>query len=128
MENFQIKSPVYDLLPDGLKQAQDAIHLPEVQEILKKLAKYNLGIAMPHKHNEETGAFEMLPLDEMQVEKGMQVSFVDREEALMSQNSLSVGWIWKDDGISASMACYSQCTANSSQTHGDGHISHHLKV
>ena len=33
-----------ELLPEELRKAQEAIHLPEVQEMLKQLAAYNLGI------------------------------------------------------------------------------------
>jgi hypothetical protein len=37
-------------LPEELAIAQRAINLPEVQEIMRKLSAYNLGIYMPHKH------------------------------------------------------------------------------
>ncbi len=32
----------------ALRTAQEAIHLPEVQEMLRRLAEYKLGIFMPH--------------------------------------------------------------------------------
>lgn len=35
-------------LPQALKTAQEAIHLPEIQEMLRRLSEYKLGIFMPH--------------------------------------------------------------------------------
>lgn len=35
-------------LGDDLRIAQESINLPEVQEMLRKLAKFNLGICLPH--------------------------------------------------------------------------------
>jgi hypothetical protein len=54
-------------LPDALRGAQESIDLPEVQEMLRKLSKYNLGISMPHMHSEETGDFQPLPNELVQV-------------------------------------------------------------
>ena len=61
-------------LPQALRTAQEAIHLPEVQEMLRRLSEYRLGIFMPHMHDEETGEFQPLPDDVMQVESGLEVS------------------------------------------------------
>ena len=48
-------------LPDALRRAQEAIHFPEVQEMLRRLSEYQLGIFMPHMHDEKTGEFKVLP-------------------------------------------------------------------
>ena len=48
-------------LPRALRNAQAAMHLPEVQEMLCRLSEYNLGIFMPHMHDERTGEFQPLP-------------------------------------------------------------------
>ena len=61
-------------LPQALRAAQDAMHLPEVQVMLERLSKYKLGIFMPHMHDEKTGGFQLLADDVMQVESGLQVS------------------------------------------------------
>jgi hypothetical protein len=37
-------------LPKELRTAQEAIQLPEVQEMMRKLSVYNLGVFMPHMH------------------------------------------------------------------------------
>ena len=83
-------------LPDPLVLAQKSIHLPEVQEMLKRLSKYNLGICMPHMHNEGTGAFEPLPDDVVQVEDAMEVTFRPREPARADEYFLPVGWVWRE--------------------------------
>ena len=49
-------------LPQALRTAQEAIHLPEVQEMLRRLAEYRLGIFMPHMHDEHTGEFRDFPM------------------------------------------------------------------
>ena len=67
-------------LPKELQVAQDSIELPEVQEMLRKLSQYNLGIYMPHMHDEQTGAFQPLPPGITQVEDGLKVSFQPEEE------------------------------------------------
>ena len=62
-------------LPPALRTGQAAIHLPEVQTMLRRLSAYELGIFMPHRHDERTGEFQSLPDDVVQVESGLEVSF-----------------------------------------------------
>jgi hypothetical protein len=93
-------------LPQALRTAQDAIHLPEVQEMLRRLSEYKLGIFMPHMHNEHTGEFQLLPDEVMQVESGLQVSFQPAEEiANRTDRFLSVGWVWRAGASAPSAAC-----------------------
>ena len=95
----------YDL-PQALRTAQEAMHLPEVQEILERLAKYKLGIYMPHMHDEKTGEFQLLADDVMQVESGLQVSFKPTEEIEnKSDQFLPVAWFWRGGATSISAAC-----------------------
>jgi len=83
-------------LPPALKTAQQAIHLPEVQAMLRKLSEYNLGIFMPHKHEELTGDFQVLPDDLTQVESSLEVSFQPTAEvARLPDRFLPVGWVWR---------------------------------
>ena len=49
-------------LPQALMTAQAAIHLPEVQEMLRRLSEYKLGIFMPHMHDESTGNSSYFPI------------------------------------------------------------------
>ena len=83
-------------LPQALRTAQEAIYLPEVQEMLRRLSQYRLGIFMPHMHDEHTGEFRPLPDEVMQVESGSEVSFQLAEEiANQTDRFLPVGWFWR---------------------------------
>ena len=83
-------------LPQALRAAQEAMHLPEVQEMLRRLSEYKLGIFMPHMHDKQTGEFQPLPDDVMQVESGLEVSFQPMEEiANQTDRFLAVGWFWR---------------------------------
>ena len=83
-------------LPQALRTAQEAIHFPEVQEMLRRLSEYKLGIFMPHMHDKQTGEFQPLPDEVMQVESGLEVSFQPTEEiANQTDRFLPVGWFWR---------------------------------
>ena len=91
-------------LPPAMRTAQEAIHLPEVQEMLRRLSEYRLGIFMPHMHDEQTGDFQPLPDELMQVESGLEVSFQPTEVvANQPDRFLPVGWFWRA-GASTPMA------------------------
>ena len=93
-------------LPTELRTAQAAIHLPEVQELLRKLSRFNLGVFMPHMHDEATGEFKPLADDLVQIESALEVSFKpvtkvsDRGESF-----LPVGWVWRGGATSVSAVC-----------------------
>ncbi len=93
-------------LPHGLRTAQEAIQLPEVQEMLRRLSGYQLGIFMPHMHDEQTGEFQLLPDDVVQVESGLEVSFSPMEAiARQTERFLPVGWLWRDGAAKPVTAC-----------------------
>ena len=93
-------------MPPALKNAQDAIHLPEVQEMLRKLSEYNLAIFMPHMHHEHTGEFQTLPNANMQVESGLEVSFQPAEAiAGRGDRFLPVAWAWRVGGPAPLAVC-----------------------
>ena len=93
-------------LPQVLRTAQAAIQLPEVQEMLRRLSEYQLGIFMPHMHNEQTGEFQPLPDDVTQVESGLAVSFQPTSDiANQSDRFLAVGWLWRAGAATTSAAC-----------------------
>ena len=93
-------------LPQALRTAQEAIHLPEVQDMLRRLSEYRLGIFMPHVHDERTGEFQLLPDEVMQVESGLEVSFQPSEEiAKQAGRFLPVGWFWRAGASTAVAAC-----------------------
>ncbi len=93
-------------LPQALRTAQEAIHLPEVQEMLRRLSEYKLGIFMPHIHDEQTGEFQPLPDEVVQVESGLEVSFRPTEEiANQTDRFLPVGWFWRAGASTPSAVC-----------------------
>ena len=103
-------------LPQALRTAQAAIHLPEVQEMLRRLSEHKLGIFMPHMHDEQTGEFQPLPDSVMQVESGLEVSFRPAEEiAGQTDRFLPVGWCWRA-GVSTPVAA---CEMVSEEGTGD---------
>lgn len=82
-------------LPDPLRLAQQAIKTPELERIMKTLAKYGLGVCMPHMHTQEQDFAEQ-PANVVQVEKNMQVSFEDAT-AHKTTPRLAVAWRWQKD-------------------------------
>ncbi len=93
-------------LPPALRAAQEAIHLPEVQEMLRRLSAHGLGIFMPHMHDEEDGDFQPLPHHVMQIESGLEVSFqFSAGIASQTERFLPVGWFWRAGGPTPLAAC-----------------------
>ncbi|MES2244984.1 MAG: hypothetical protein V4639_19130 [Pseudomonadota bacterium] len=93
-------------LPPTMRSAQAAIQLPEVQDMLRRLSAFQLGIFMPHQHDEATGEFLTLPVDVMQVESGLAVSF-QRLDVIASQSAsfLPVAWLWRAGAPTVAAAC-----------------------
>jgi len=93
-------------LPPTMRSAQAAIQLPEVQDMLRRLSAFQLGIFMPHQHDEATGEFLTLPVDVMQVESGLAVSF-KRLNVIASQSAsfLPVAWLWRAGAPTVAAAC-----------------------
>ena len=93
-------------LPAALRSAQEAIHLPEVQEMLRRLSEFKLAIFMPHMHDEHTGQFQALPDEVTQVEAGLEVSFQSSQDiASQSTRFLPVGWCWRACALTACAVC-----------------------
>ena len=100
MENF-------DFGVAELNRASKAIALPRVQELMKELSDYNLGVYMPHAHDEQTGQFQKLPHEVVQVERGLVVDFRSRADIDAGHDSaVPVGWMWEDGlGVAAQQYC-----------------------
>jgi hypothetical protein len=86
-----------------VEKAHTAIATSEVQEMLKKLSEYGLGVFMPHIHDPQTGEYAPLPKGIVSVEKHLQVSFHPASSEEVS-NSRAVGWVW-DETTKTAMAC-----------------------
>lgn len=83
-----------DIMNKMIQDTNMVIQEPEVQEMLKRLSVYGLGIFMPHMHTAK-GDFVPLPDDMIQVENNLQVSFQPRSKAVGS----AVGWIWSNQAM-----------------------------
>ncbi len=93
-------------LPSTLGAAQAAMQLPEVQGMLRRLSAFDLGIFMPHQHDEATGEFLPLHGDVIQVESGLAVSFQRLDEIKNRTASfLPVGWFWRAGALTVAAAC-----------------------
>lgn len=73
-----------------IQNAINAISNADVQAIVQELAKYGLGVCVPHMHNDEDG-FAPLPSDIVAVEENLVVSFKPRESLL---DAIPVAWRW----------------------------------
>ena len=74
--------------------------------MLQKLAEYQLGIFMPHMHDEQTGEFQPLTDEVVQEESGLAVSFKPMAEILkQGDRLLPVGWLWRAGASIPVAAC-----------------------
>ena len=92
-----------------IQKAREAIGLPEVQEIMRKLSKYNLGVCIPHMHGAETD-FEALPDDTVQIEEDCRVRWVRRSALNAMPGSVPVAWRWRSNGIQSAAECMQICS------------------
>jgi hypothetical protein len=93
-------------------QAQEAVQKPEVQALIRELAKYGLGAFMPHTHTPE--GFAPLPQDIVQLEGDLKVSFVPRNDDRLV-GAAPVGWVWDETGARVAAACF--CTGAQHEPH-----------
>ena len=93
-------------LPPALRTAQAAMQSAEVQEMLRRLSTHGLGICMPHMHDENTGEFQPLPNQLVQVESGLEVSFQRTAEITTQPGRfLPVAWVWRNGMSMPSAVC-----------------------
>ena len=112
-------------LPPGLRSAQAAVQLPEVQEMLRRPSGHGLGIFMPHMHDKRTGDFLSLPYDVTQVEAGLEVSFQPAAEiASQADRFLPVAWLWRAGAATAAAAC--EMVQNDSPANGEPPVKHKM--
>jgi len=78
--------------------ATKAVQDPKVQEMIKELSKYGLGVCMPHMHDPNSEEeFSPLPKGMVSYESNLQVSFVDASEVA---DQIPVAWAWNADSES----------------------------
>lgn len=92
--------------PNLLKHAQAAMQRADVQEMLRRLSAYQLGVFMPHMHAADTGEFQTLPATLTQLESGLCVSFQSSEQiAAQPKRYAPVAWVWRDGRVAVAAAC-----------------------
>jgi hypothetical protein len=89
-------------LPESMQIAINAIETDEVQQIIKTLSEYNLGVTMPHMHRVE-GEFSELPVGVIALER--QSDFVNESE-IDCENTLPVTWRWKNGKVVVAGSCH----------------------
>ena len=89
-------------LPEEMRVAQRAIESPEVREIIRRLAVYNLGVVMPHMHVRQ-GTFVPMPSGTVALEN--KTDFVPESESA-AQYALPVAWRWADGDVEVVGSCH----------------------
>lgn len=91
-----------------VRLAQDASGTKEIREIAEALAKYKLGICIPHMHDEQTGELVALPSGIISCERNLKVSFEDAAVA-EGQSMVPIAWRWNGVGLEICASC---CTGD----------------
>lgn len=90
-------------MKESIKSAQRALKTEEVRQAAQVLAKYGLGILIPHMHDEKTGEILPLPTNMISCERDLVVSFkrIDHLEVDM----VPVAWRWGANGFEICASC-----------------------
>jgi len=83
-------------LPQALRTAQEAIHLPEVQEILRRLSEYKLGIFKPHMHDDKPVNSSRSPMKSSRWKLGWKCPSSQRKNSQTRQIAFS---LWDGFGV-----------------------------
>lgn len=81
--------------PHFVETVQESVENPKVNEAMKALSKYGLGVSLVHTRS-KTGELVPLPNGWLQIEAYLQVSF-ERLNIPNYDMFLPVGWIRKED-------------------------------
>lgn len=107
LDSDEVASP-RRTLPTSLLAAQAAVETQEVQEIIKRLADFNLAVFMPHMHVDngsgEADVIVEMPSHIVQVEENLVNKFVPRV-GLDTSGLLPVAWRYADGVIVCSNRC-----------------------
>lgn len=77
------------------EKARLALRIPEVEQLLRQLAEYGLGVCVPHMHDPITNEMVPLPPNMVQMEANLKVSFVERDK--MDDRQVPVAWLWDQE-------------------------------
>jgi len=100
-----VAEEVIELFSPELQEAVRAVNLPDVQDMIKKLGKYGLAVALPHMH--ENGRMVSLPSDTYSYESKLQVTFRKRGDVKV-EASLPVMWRCGSE-VGSAAYCSAEC-------------------
>lgn len=86
-----------------IKSVQEALSNDDVREAAQTLAKYDLGICIPHMHDAQTGELILLPPRVVSSEKDLIVSFVKVSE--VRGPMVPVAWRWDGTDLEVCASC-----------------------
>lgn len=78
------------------EQAREAVQIPEVQGMIKRLSEYGLGVYVPHMYDPATSEIIPLPPNMVKLEEELEVSFVDRS-VTEAFDGPAVAWFWDEE-------------------------------
>jgi hypothetical protein len=84
------------------RASQEAINNEEVRKAAQVLAKHNLGVCIPHMHDEETREISPLPSGIVACERDLKVSF---EEVTDTVQLTPVAWRWNGTDLEVCSSC-----------------------
>lgn len=85
-----------------IRRGLEAIESEEVQQIIKRLSRYGLAVALPHSHG-TNGNFLPLPDNQVAFESSLRVSFVQKDSPVLV-SAIPVMWRW-NAGTEAVASC-----------------------
>lgn len=86
-----------------VKHANELVCTPEIQEIMRRLAEYGLGVCMPHMHESGQDDFAPLLSGTVQVERNLKITF-ETDTTELRETSSPVAWRW-NHGTQTVQAC-----------------------
>lgn len=87
-----------------IRFAKEAVVKEEIQELAKILARYNLGICIPHMHNKQTGELVPLSTGMVSCERNLNVSF-EEATVMEDQGMVAVAWRWNGTNMEICANC-----------------------
>lgn len=86
----------------NIEKSLESINNDHVQDMIKHLSSYGLGVCIPHMHT-NSGEIISLPSGVVQKESSLQISFTD--DSLVNSFDTPVAWRWNNNGIEVIAYC-----------------------
>jgi hypothetical protein len=90
-------------MKNTVEKAAQAVGTSDVQEMIKKLSEFGLGVYALHEHSDKEEFLSLAP-NRVSIESDLKVSFCNRDD-LKSNQATPVGWAWIDGGVKVVAGC-----------------------